>query len=183
MRIPVPLASAYHLINHGACPLITTGDGTRVNAAPINWTMPACDDPFLIAIAVEKGIYTDQLIRETGQFIVNVVGEAMASEMLALGKSSGRNQNKLAALKIETLPGHAVNVVRIATSAAHVECQVQETHPLPGVNLYIGKALHAEVEQECWDGRHLLLEKIRTLHHIGGGLFAVTDHANRYESK
>ena len=55
MRITVPLTKAYHLINHGACPVITTGDGQRRDAAPINWTMPVCDDPFLIAAAIGDG--------------------------------------------------------------------------------------------------------------------------------
>jgi flavin reductase (DIM6/NTAB) family NADH-FMN oxidoreductase RutF len=180
MRITVPLTKAYHLINHGACPVITTGDGQRRDAAPINWTMPVCDDPFLIAAAIGDGNFTDTLIKATGEFVVNVVGEALAPALLALGGRSGKDGDKFDALRIAAAPCRTVKPPRLAEAAAHIECRVKEVHPLPGVNLYIGEATHAEVEEDAWDGRHLKLEKIRTLHHLGGGLFAVTASARRY---
>lgn len=180
MRLPVPLASAYHLINHGACPVITSGDGQRRNAAPINWTMPVCDDPFLVAIAIENGIFTDQLIQASGEFAVNVVGEAFAPQLLSLGRSSGSDTDKIAALKIPMEACQKIRPPRLKESAAHIECRVKEKHALPGMTLYIGEAVHAEVEGDCWDGQLLRLDKIRTLHHLGRGVFAVTSESKLY---
>ncbi len=180
MRISIPLEKAYHLMNHGACPVITTGDGKRRDAAPINWTMPVCDDPFMVAIVVEEGIFTDELLKANGEFAVNVVGEALAVQVLELGSRSGRAEDKLAALKLETGPCKTIKPPRLVAAPAHVECRVKDTHKLPGVTIYIGEATQAEVEEDCWDGRHLILEKIRTIHHVGGGLFAVTANTKRY---
>ncbi len=179
-RLSIPLNKAYHLINHGPCPVVTTGDGARRDAAPINWTMPVCDDPFMVGIVVEEGNFTDELLKANGEFAVNVVGEPLALQVLALGSSSGRTGDKLAALKLETVPCKTIKPPRLAAAPAHIECRVVDTHKLPGVTLYIGQALEAEVEEDCWDGRHLVLEKIRTIHHVGGGLFAVTDKAKRF---
>jgi flavin reductase (DIM6/NTAB) family NADH-FMN oxidoreductase RutF len=181
MRISIPLAKAYHLMNHGACPLITTGDGVRRDVAPINWTMPILDDPFLVVTVVEEGIFTDELIKASGEFAVNVIGEALAPQVLGLGKTSGRDLDKFSAFGLETTSCEKIKPPRLAAAAAHLECRVKDRHPYPGVTLYVAEVLHAEVEESCWDGRHLRLEKIRTLHHVGGGLFAVTDRAVRFE--
>jgi flavin reductase (DIM6/NTAB) family NADH-FMN oxidoreductase RutF len=178
-RIVIPLARAYHLVNHGACPLLTTGDGARRDIAPINWTMPVCDDPFLVATAVEDGIYTDELIKATGEFAVNVVSADLAPVVLGLGKVSGRQIDKFAAFDLKAVPCKTIKPPRLAGARAHVECQVVDRHSYSGVVLYIAKVLHAEVEADCWDGKYLILEKVKTIHHVGGGLFSVTDGAIR----
>ena len=129
MRISVPLAKAYHLMNHGACPVITTGDGRRRDAAPINWTMPLSDDPFLVGIVVEAGIFTDELLKTNGEFAVNVVGEALAAVVLAMGSRSGRDGDKFSALQVETAACKSIKPPRLAAAPAHVECRVIKAHP------------------------------------------------------
>lgn len=179
MRLEIPLNKAYHLVNHGACPLLTTGDGARSNVAPINWTMPILDDPFLMVTVVEEGIYTDELLRANGEFAVNVVGESLAAQVLACGKMSGRVDDKFARAGLTPVACKRIKPPRIAEAPAHLECRVINRHAYPGVTLYVGEVLQAEVEEDCFDGRHLILDKVKTIHHVGGSTFAVTDRVIR----
>jgi flavin reductase (DIM6/NTAB) family NADH-FMN oxidoreductase RutF len=103
----------------------------------------------------------------------------MVRKVLALGNVSGRQTDKFKVFGLETVPCRMIKPPRLAEAPAHLECQVINRHPYPGVTLYVAKVLRAEVEEECWDGQHLVLEKIRTIHHVGGGLFAFTNHAIR----
>lgn len=179
MRKSVPLATAFHLINHGPCPVITTGDGVRRNAAPINWTMPVNDDPPLVATAIEPSDFTHTLIEATGEFIVNVVGEAFGPTLLALGKHSGKTTDKWAAFSLEAATGTKVKAPRLAAAAAHLECRVKDRHRYPGISLFVADVVYAEAEESVFDGRHVILPALRTLHHIGGGYFAVTSDAKK----
>ena len=174
-RTVVKPEAAYHLINHGPCCLITTGDGVRRNVAPINWTMPVNHDPPLVASAVEEGILTHELIRTTGEFAINVVGADWISQILYCGRHHGAQEDKFTAAGLTPIPCRNLSVPRLAEACAHLECRVESSTEHDGVTLFIARIVHAEVESGCYDGKVLLVEKARTVHHLGGGAFAVTD--------
>jgi flavin reductase (DIM6/NTAB) family NADH-FMN oxidoreductase RutF len=175
VRKPVPADTAYHLINHGPCNLITTGDGARRNVAPINWTMPVSDEPPLVLMAVEPGIFTDELLKAGGEFAVNVMGEKHAREMLFCGRRTGREVDKFKETGLTPVPCARVKPPRLAESLAHLECRVVKTHEYESITLYVGQILHAEAEEGVFDGKTLRPENARTLHHLGGGVFSVTE--------
>ena len=175
MRIELKPAQAYHLINHGPCNLITTGDETTRNVAPINWTMPLNNDPPLMLAVIEKGIYTEELLLRSKAFVINVVGEPMAEKVLACGRSHGNGVNKFEKFGLTAVASKTVRPPRLLESLAHIECEVIGEHPYGSVTIYTGKVLHAEVEQDLWDGKSLILEKAKTIHHLTGGTFAVTE--------
>jgi flavin reductase (DIM6/NTAB) family NADH-FMN oxidoreductase RutF len=192
MRISVRPETAYHLINHGPCALITTGDGAARNVAPINWTMPIMDEPPLVLMAIEPGIFTDELLRRNGEFAVNVMGEKHAAQTLFCGRRSGRDVDKFEGARLTPAPCRTIKPPRLAESLGHLECRVQNTHgydaegrPSPeppsegGIILYVGRVVHAEAEEEFFDGTHLRAEAAKTIHHLGSGIFAVSDRVIR----
>lgn len=175
MRISIPVEAAYHLINHGPCNLITTGDGTARNVAPINWTMPLLDDPPLMMSVIEHGIYTEELVNRSGQFVINVVGELLAPKVLACGKCHGGKVDKFAAIGLTPVACSKVKPPYLKESAAHIECEVINRHPYEGVTIYVGKVLYAAVEQEYWTGKSLDVAKVRSIHHLDGPSFAISE--------
>ncbi|MBI4396162.1 MAG: flavin reductase family protein [Elusimicrobia bacterium] len=175
MRLDLPVTKAYRLINHGPCCLIATGDGERRNLAPINWTMPIQDEPPLVLMAVEKGVYTDDLLQANGEFVVNVVGGEWVRQILFCGQNSGRKMDKLTAAGFTPLPSKTVKPPHLMETIGHMECRVVNIHAYEGIHLYVGQVLYAEVESEFFDGEYLRVEAARTPHHIGGGRFAVTE--------
>ena len=183
MRIEIKPEDSYHLINHSPCSLITTGDRDRQNVAPINWTMPLNNDPALMLTVVEEGITTDDLIKSSGEFVINVVGEPLAEKVLDCGKTHGSETNKFEKIGLTPVACRQVTPPRLAESLAHIECKVVDRHPHEGVTIYIGKVLHAEVEEECWNGKRIIPEKARTIHHLSGGEFVVAERVIRIDKK
>lgn len=179
MRVAIPPGHAYHLINHGPCCLITTASGRRRNVAPINWTGPLLDEPPLMMTVVEEGICTDTLIRASGEFVINVVGEALASKVLVCGSAHGFRVDKFKKAKLTPAASKRVHAPYVKESVAHIECELVGQHPHDGVTIFVGRVLHAEALRECWNGKHLIPEKARTIHHLSGGAFAVADRTIR----
>lgn len=174
-RIAVEPGKAYHLINHGPCPLVTTGDGTRSNVAAINWTVPVQTQPPLILSVVEDGIYTNELIKASGEFVLNILGEPYAAAILHCGSRSGRKGDKFASSGLTPVPSSLVRPPRLKEAFAHIELKVHASYPQDGVTLHVGRVVHAEVEEEYFQEGSLVLEKARTLHHMGRGNFAVAE--------
>lgn len=181
MRIAIKPEAAYHLINHGPCNLITSGDGTRQNVAPINWTMPVNNDPPLMLTIVEEGIFTETLIKASGEFVINVVGESLAEKTLACGKCHGDQINKFEKFQLTPMLSKQVKPPYLKESLAHIECRLIGQHPYDGVIIFVGKVLHAEVEEEYWDGKSIIAEKAKTIHHLTGGTFAIADRVIRIQ--
>ena len=51
----------------------------------------------------------------------------------------------------------------IKESAAHIECEIVNQHPYEGVTIFVGKVLHAEVEENFWDGKSIAVEKLKSM--------------------
>ncbi|OGH61049.1 MAG: hypothetical protein A3G34_17190 [Candidatus Lindowbacteria bacterium RIFCSPLOWO2_12_FULL_62_27] len=179
MRIEIAPEESYHLINHGPCNLLTTGDGARRNVAPINWTMPLNNDPPLMLTVVEEGIFTDTLLRANGEFVINVVGEPLAAKVLVCGRSHGSETDKFETVGLTPAASKKVKPPYLKESLAHIECQPVNRHPYDGVTIYVGRVVHAEVEEAFWTGKTLDAEKAKTIHHLSGGTFAVSDRVIR----
>jgi flavin reductase (DIM6/NTAB) family NADH-FMN oxidoreductase RutF len=174
-RTLVPAAQAYHLINHGPCNLLTTGNGKIRNVAPINWTMPLNTDPARVISVVEEGTCTDRLIRETGEFAINVVGEEWAETMMACGRCHGGTVDKFELFGIAAEPCARIRPPRLKDSVAHLECRVIARHDYDDVGIFVAEVVYAEVRSDCWDGKALLPQKAKTLHHLNAGDFAVAE--------
>ena len=61
MRIPVPLAHAYRLLNHGATTLVSTAHGGRRNVMAAAWVMPLDFEPPKFAAVVAADTLTREL--------------------------------------------------------------------------------------------------------------------------
>ncbi len=175
MRIQIEPKNAYHLINHGPCNLLTTGDGTLKNVAPINWVMPLEISPPMMLAVVEKGIYTDELIQKSKEFVINVAGENLAEQVMACGKGHGRDFDKFAKTGLTPVASKSVKPPYIKESVAHIECQVVDQHPHGAVTIYVGKVVNAEIEEGMWDGKSIIPSKAKTLHHLSAGTFVISE--------
>jgi len=60
---------------------------------------------------------------------------------------------------------------KIKECLAHIECKVINQYKFSDVTLLISKIVCADVEEKVFDD-YLRTEKIKTIHHLGGGWFA-----------
>ena len=139
--------------------------------------MPVNNDPPLMLTILEKGIYTDELVQISRDFVINVMGEPMAEKVLACGRSKGRETNKFAKVGLTAMSSKQVRPPYLKESLAHIECKVTSQHPHGTVTIYVGQVVYTEVEQEVWDGKSLIIEKAKTIHHMTGGTFAITERS------
>ncbi|MBN1823143.1 MAG: flavin reductase family protein [Endomicrobiales bacterium] len=169
----VPLDISYRLINHGPCVLVTSGDGIKNNVAPVAWTMPVNDDPPLIAVALSVDHYTTELIRKTGELVVNIPDESMLPSILAAGKSSGRKKDKFSEANLTPQKGEKVKACHVKECAGYLECRVVKELEFDGVALFVCGIMAANAKEGLFD-EAWITDKAKTVHHVGGGYFMVS---------
>jgi len=119
--------------------LITTlGLDGRANAGPFSFFNVLTHDPAIVAVGVEN--YSDMSfkdtarnIRETGEFTVHIVDQALAAQMEICAIKFGPDVDELGEAGLETVPGRAVRSPRIVAAPAALECRRYMT-------LEVGKA-------------------------------------------
>lgn len=173
MKIKLNNNEFYHLINHGPCCLITSGNNKIKNIAPIAWITPLNDDPPLVIICVASSHYTTELINKYKEFVINVPSVKVIKQLKLAGKVSGRKQDKFVLTKLTAENGVKVGTVHIKECIGFIEAKVIDSKEYDGVTMFVGKVVYCEVEKEVYNN-YLIPEKAKTIHHIGGDNFFVS---------
>ena len=71
-RVPVPLAKAYRLMNHGPTVLVSSRHGDAVNMMAAAWSMPLDFQPPKVAVVLDKSTLTRRMVEASGEFALNV---------------------------------------------------------------------------------------------------------------
>lgn len=157
--------------------LVTTLDAAGIpNAAPFSFFNLMGHDPPILVLGIERkapGQYKDTLknLRDGGEFIVNLVNEAIAEPMnvCAIDYPSGVNELTNAGLSSE--PGVKVAVPRIIESPVSLECSTRQILELgEDRSLVIGdiRAMHLTDEYYDEEKRYVLTEKMGLIGRMHG---------------
>lgn len=87
-------------------------------------------------------------IRETGQFVVNLVSEETAEKMNITAIEFDHGVDELEQAGLTTLPSVRVKPPRIAESPVSMECELMQIVDLGGTGLVLGRVLAMHVHDE-----------------------------------
>jgi flavin reductase (DIM6/NTAB) family NADH-FMN oxidoreductase RutF len=124
-----------------------------LNAAPFSFFNVFSGDPAVVAIGIgnrKPGQAKDSRanIRETGEFVVNLVSEANAEAMNITGIEFDSSVDELAQAGLTPLPSVRVKPPRIAESPVAMECELMQIVDLGESGLVLGRVLAMHVHDE-----------------------------------
>jgi flavin reductase (DIM6/NTAB) family NADH-FMN oxidoreductase RutF len=137
--------------------LITTQDAQKiVNAAPYSCVMPILRPLDLIALASALPRDTLRNIRETGEFVVNVMGRPGFRQAIQCARNYPPEVDELAEVGLETLPSRKVAPPRVREAVGWIEAVLEREVTGENYVLIIGRVQCAEVNERYWqDGKFL----------------------------
>jgi len=125
--------------------VITTVDGEGVaNAAPYSCVMPILRPLELIAIASALPRHTLKNIRETGEFVVNVMGAPSFKQAMQTAKDYPSEVDELAEAGLDSVPSKHLAAPRIADALGWIEAVLDQEVASDTYVLTIGKVVCAE---------------------------------------
>ncbi len=132
----------------------------KLNAAPFSFFNALGANPPIVGFCPgdrDDGEPKDTArnIRETHEFVVNVVDEETAEAMNKTAASLPYGANELAAAGLTTHPSSSVKPPRIAESPASFECKEWGTLQIGGNRLIIGLVRRVQVRDELIDPKTL----------------------------
>jgi flavin reductase (DIM6/NTAB) family NADH-FMN oxidoreductase RutF len=141
------------------------------NAAPFSFNSPVSISPPLFGISSSPKHDTWRNIRESGEFVVNIVGEDFGQLMCILEKDFPYEVSEIEKAGLTEERSKRVRPPRIAEAYAWLECEMYH-HVELGDHIWItGRVLEAEVKDGFFN-EVVNVEKARPLSHISGAFFA-----------
>jgi flavin reductase (DIM6/NTAB) family NADH-FMN oxidoreductase RutF len=165
----------------------TVNEDGQPNLAPFSFFTVVCPKPptvlFCPMIRGTDGNTKDTLnnVKATGEFVVNIVTEELASAMIASSVEIASHVNEFELTGLETAPSVVVRPPRVAKSPIHFECkltQIVEIGNNPGGgSVVIGEIIHLHVDERVLLGEDKIdLAALKPIGRLAGSAYArVTD--------
>ena len=100
--------------------------GEKPNIITVAWAGTVCSAPAMLSISVRKERYSYDILKETGEFVVNLVTKDLVFATDYCGVKSGRDTDKFKEMKLTPLPSQHISAPGIAESPLNLECRVKQ---------------------------------------------------------
>ena len=124
---------------------VTDGKGND-NIITVAWAGTVYTNPPMVSISVRPTRYSYDMIRNTGEFVINLTTENLAYATDYCGVRSGRDVDKFKELKLTKEKADYVQAPMIGESPVSIECKVREVKELGSHHMFLADvvAVHAD---------------------------------------
>lgn len=147
--------------------------GEKPNIITVAWAGTVCSSPAMLSISVRKERYSHAIIRETGDFVVNLVNRELVFATDYCGVKSGRDTDKFRELKLTPQQSQYVDAPGILESPLNLECKVTQVIHLGSHDMFLAEILGVTVDERYMDEKG-------TFHLNDAGLVAYS-HGSYFE--
>ncbi len=135
-------------------PAILVSCGTKeedYNLFTVSWVGTICTNPAMCYISVRPERHSYDLIKESGEFVLNLTNEDMAFATDWCGVKSGRDFNKFAEMNLTPVKAEVVNAPIVKESPLSIECRVKEIVKLGSHDMFIAEVLNVQADTQYMD--------------------------------
>jgi flavin reductase (DIM6/NTAB) family NADH-FMN oxidoreductase RutF len=168
----VEVSNYTHLLHPYSTSLVTCCDKEgKPNIITIAWLVPISASPPLLGMSIRQTRFSYKLIKETGEFVINVAPFEIAKQVLYCGRKSGSQLEKFTETGLTPLPARKVRPPIIQECLAHIECRVTQDIEVGDHNLIVAQVLTAYANPTVLRDGLYDLSRAHLLLHLGGNRF------------
>ena len=123
--------------------------GERPNIITVAWTGTVCSSPAMVSISVRPERNSYHMIRESGEFVINLTTEELVRAADYCGVRSGRDEDKFEEMRLTPLKASRVAAPLIGESPVNIECRVEQVLELGSHHMFLASVLAVDVD-ESW---------------------------------
>ena len=132
--------------------MVSVTDGMeKDNIITVAWAGTVCTNPPMVSISVRPSRFSYEMIRKTGEFVINLTTEKLAFAADYCGVRSGRDVDKFKEMKLTKEKADFVKAPMIGESPVSIECRVKEIKELGSHHMFLADVLAVHAEEEFMD--------------------------------
>jgi flavin reductase (DIM6/NTAB) family NADH-FMN oxidoreductase RutF len=121
------------------------------NLITISWTGTLCTNPPMCYISVRPERHSYDIIKRTGEFVINLTTRELARATDWCGVKSGRDFDKFKETGLTPGKASVVKCPIVDESPVSVECKVKEIIPLGSHDMFIADVVNVVVDDKYLD--------------------------------
>ena len=150
--------------------LVTGGDMENSTLMTAAWTGIVNSDPPMTYVSIRPERYSYGIIRERGEFVINLTTRQLVRETDYAGCVSMRKEDKFKKLGLTKEAADEIAAPLIAQCPVSLECRVTETKELGSHTMFLAEIVRVHADEKLFDANdRICLEKAGLLAYIHGG--------------
>lgn len=118
------------------------------NIITVAWAGTINSDPAMTYISVRPGRHSYDMIKSSGEFVINLVTEDLAYACDFCGVKSGRDIDKFKEMRLTPKQGEKISAPIICESPVNIECKVKDIIHLGTHDMFLGEVVSVSVSKK-----------------------------------
>lgn len=131
--------------------MVSCGDMAKPNAITVAWTGIINTNPAMVYISVRPERHSYQLIKDSGEFVINLVTRELVRKADQCGVFTGKKVDKFKKFALTAERSTSLSAPIIKESPINIECKVEQIIKLGTHDMFIAKIVAVNVDEELID--------------------------------
>ena len=124
------------------------------NMITLAWAGTVNSEPPMVSVSIRKERYSHGLVLGSGEFVVNLVDEAMCRAVDFCGVRSGRDTDKAKETGLQYMPAEGMETAPAVSGApVSLSCKVRNVLELGSHDMFIGEVVAVRVRKDLQDDK------------------------------
>ena len=154
--------------------MVTVSDGERDNVLTVAWCGILSTDPARAYISVRPSRHSYEMIKKSGEFVINLTTESLARTTDYVGIFTGAKVDKFEKCNLTRVPSKAVSAPTLGESPLALECKVFEVIPSGTHDIFMADIVNVSCDETILDKNgKIRLDKAGLISYAHGEYFAL----------
>ena len=172
MKVSGNIKKFFHYAYPMQTALVTCLDGNdKTNVITIAWHTPISKKPPLYGISIAPGRYSHDLIKKSGEFVINFSPYHLVEKINFCGTHSGRKTDKISETNLTLTPSKKIKTSAIEECFAHFECKLYGSFIIGDHTLFIGEVINILIDDNAFLDDLIETKKIQPCYYIGDNIY------------
>ena len=129
--------------------MVSCGDKEgNTNIITIGWTGTICTNPAMLYISVRPERHSYNMIKESGEFVVNLTTDKLVKQTDYCGVKSGRDVDMFKETKLTRGKANELQYApTIEESPVNIECKLERIEELGSHHMFIARVVSVQVDE------------------------------------
>lgn len=161
--------------------MVSCGTMEESNIITVAWTGILNTNPAMCYISVRPERFSHDIIKESGEFAINLTTRQLAYATDWCGVKSGRDVDKFKEMKLTKEKANIISVPLIKESPVSVECKVKEIVPLGSHDMFVAEIVAIDADEKYIDEKGAFdIGKCDLIAYANGGYYPLESKIGKF---
>ena len=161
--------------------MVSCGTMEESNIITVAWTGILNTNPAMCYISVRPERYSHNIIKENGEFAINLTTRQLAYATDWCGVKSGRDVDKFKEMKLTKERANIIKAPLIKECPVSVECKVKEIVPLGSHDMFVAEIVAIDADEKYIDEKGAFdIGKCDLIAYANGGYYPLESKIGKF---